>query len=70
MYTTSVISNQGIFPVVDRMILESCANCKTKLDMSKQRITDEIPCPVCGQVINSNGEILTDGRDLSLPQIY
>jgi len=70
MYSESVISSEGISPVVNKRILEVCANCGTKLNVSKQRDVDEIPCPVCGQVIDSQGEILTDGRDLTLPQAY
>ena len=69
MYSTSVISNRGAIPVVDRKDFESCVNCGTKLDVFRKRAEDKIPCPVCGQVIDSMGKILTDGRDLSLPQV-
>ena len=69
MYSTSVISNRGAVPVIDRKDFESCVNCGTKLNVLKERAEDKIPCPVCGQVINSKGKILKDGRNLSLPQI-
>ena len=70
MYSTSVISNYGISLAMARENIEQCGNCGHQLDITRQRLADEIPCPVCGQVINSKGEIIKDGRDLSLPQIF
>ncbi|HFC76615.1 MAG TPA: hypothetical protein ENJ27_00050 [Candidatus Moranbacteria bacterium] len=50
--------------------IKFCSNCGTKLNVEKKREQDRIPCPCCQQTINSAGEILKIGRDLSLPQIW